>query len=139
MCCPWDEYVGPSRCKLIFSTEGVVSVGRCTLGAINSVGVRRICRQRRCPCSVLHEEYARRICRPWLECNAPSIRNVPFRRRALIQLDDALQVQSTALVSDEFLVNADVLVADFARNMLDEYVDRGCDAVRRRYNANTLQ
>ena len=55
-----------------------------------------------------------------------------FAQRTLFQADDALQVQSTALVSDEFLVNADVLVADFARNMLDEYVDRGCDAVRRR-------
>lgn len=66
-------------------------------------------------------------------------RNVPFRRRALIQLDDALQVQSTALVSDEFLVNADVLVADFARNMLDEYVVGGYEVARRRYDANTLQ
>ena len=54
-------------------------------------------------------------------------------------MDDALQVQSTALVSDEFLVNADVLVADFARNMLDEYVVGGYEVARRRYDANTLQ
>ena len=46
--------------------------------------------------------------------------------------DDALRVRSTALVSDEFVVNAGVLVAYYAKNMLDEYVDRGCDAVRRR-------
>ena len=57
----------------------------------------------------------------------------------MIQLDDALQARWTVLVSDEFLVNADVLVADFARNMLDEYVDGGYEVARRRYDANTLQ
>ena len=36
-------------------------------------------------------------------------------------------------MSDEFVVNAGVLVAYYTKNMLDEYVDRGCDAVRRRY------
>ena len=65
--------------------------------------------------------------------------HLPFRRRTLFWLDDALRARWTVLVSDEFLVNADVLVAYFARNMLDEYVVGGYEVARRRYNANTLQ
>ena len=62
----------------------------------------------------------------------------PFRRRALFRSDDALRVRSTALVLDEFLVNADVLVAYFARNMLDEYVDEGRIGVRRHEPSRSL-
>ena len=46
--------------------------------------------------------------------------------------DDARWVRSTGLVSDEFVVNAGVLVAYYTKNMLDEYVDRDCDVLRRR-------
>ena len=61
-----------------------------------------------------------------------------FAQRTLFQADDALQVQSTALVSDVFLVNADVLAVQFARNMLDKYVDSGCEVTGRRRRDNSL-
>ena len=64
--------------------------------------------------------------------------NKPFRRRVLFRSDDALRVRSTALVLDKFLVNADVLVAYFARNMLDEYVDEGRIGVRRHEPSRSL-
>ena len=64
--------------------------------------------------------------------------NKPFRRRALFRSDDALRVRSTPLVLDEFLVNADVLVAYFARNMLDEYIDEGRIGVRRHEPSRSL-
>ena len=52
-----------------------------------------------------------------------------FRRAMHVGCD----VRSTALVSDEFVVNAGVLVAYYTKNMLEEYVHRGLNATRRRY------
>ena len=62
-----------------------------------------------------------------------------FAQRTLFQADDALQVQSTALVSGVFLVNADALAGQFLRNMLGKYVGSGCEVMLRRDSNYSFQ